>query len=208
MKCWKVKRKLRESEREFSHSGQQASSMHVSHPPPSDFRRVSRRVGTFDERRPRTNERTNQRTREKVLPVPGSRKNSKFEKEGRQQALLFSTIPSGCIWQRPTAPFERFGLFSGQVFARPLRNQPPHCPADNTFTASSRGVQEFAERAVHLRPLSPWRSSDLSRSLLVERLVFSARLFRKFDLTSHVASTFCAPLNYSRVDSVFIETIA
>lgn len=42
---------------------------------------------------------------------------------------LSLSVSSGCVWRRLTGAFERFGLFSGQVFTRPLRNQPAHCPA-------------------------------------------------------------------------------
>ncbi|EGI60495.1 hypothetical protein G5I_11321 [Acromyrmex echinatior] len=41
---------------------------------------------------------------------------------------LPANISSGCVWWQSTGAIERFGLFSGQVFIQPLRNQPAHCP--------------------------------------------------------------------------------
>lgn len=120
--------KERERERDFSHSGQEASGMDVF---PCDFRAVSRRY--FRRTMTACNEQ-----REGSLSLD--------EKTGKIASWKGGSVADAppvldySEWLHLAATdraFERFGLFSGQVFVRPLRNQPLHCPGDNTFTASN-----------------------------------------------------------------------
>lgn len=78
-------------------------------------------------------------------------------------------ISNGCVWRRSTWAFERFGLFSGQVFARPLRNQPAHCPA-RTIQLRRRNPDARRNPGVIVRPRAACRTD-----------VFSPRNFRKFN---------------------------
>jgi hypothetical protein len=80
-------------------------------------------------------------------------------------------ISSGCVRRRSTGAFERFGLFSGQVFARPLRNQPAHCPA-GTIQPRRRNPDARRNPGVIVRPRA---------ARLVGPTTCFRRNFRKFN---------------------------